>query len=174
MPEKVENEPPQSVTATPLVEDSSQSHSIAPRHPFRQKFQRWPNQPPRWIPMGPQQQQMPFQRSQGPVMRPPGHVMMGPGPQRQMRPGFPPQGGRPPFFSNNFIQSRPPIRTPMTRQRFFYQNPPHMGGQMQGSPTYVPSPVIGSNSVPLPRKVLINPNFKGGVEAAKSKFIIST
>jgi hypothetical protein len=42
-----------------------------------------------------------------------------------------------------------------------------MGG---GSPAYVPSPIMGGASGPsMPRKVLINPNFKGGVEAVKSK-----
>lgn len=146
-----------------------QSQAIAPRQPFRQKFQRWPNQPPRWNPMAPQhQQQMPFQRQSGPVMRQPSHMMQGgPGPQqRPMRPGFPPQN-RPNFFNNNFMHSRPPIRPPMVRQRFFYQNAvPGGDPSMQGGPGYAPTPVVPA----LPRKVLINPNFKGGVEAAKSEF----
>lgn len=145
---------------------------MPPRQPFRQKFQRWPNQGgPRWNnhSMGPQQQQMPpFQRQSGPVMRMPGpgHMQGGP-PQRQMRPGFQSQQ-RPPFFNNNFMHGRPP----MPRQRFFYPNSGPMGGDstMQGSPGYVPSPIMAGNSGPgMPRKVLINPNFKGGVEAAKSE-----
>lgn len=50
---------------------------------------------------------------------------------------------------------------------------------MQGSPAYVPSPIMSNQAQPaMPRKVLINPNFKGGVEAAKSKrkfnFILSS
>ena len=111
---------------------------------------------------------MPFQR--GPVLRPPAHNMMQ-GPQRQLRPGgFPP---RPPFFNNNFMQSRAPIRPPMVRQRFFYQNQLPVGDpSIQGPPGYIPAPIVGGNSNPvaaMPRKVLINPNFKGGVEAAKSK-----
>lgn len=152
-----------------------QPQSLAPRQPFRQKFPRWPNQhqPPRWN-NGPPQQQMHFPR--GPVLRPPGPNMMqgGPGPQRQLRPGgFPP---RAPFFNNNFMPGRPPLRQPMVRQRFFFQNQGPMGDPtMQRPPAYIPAPIMGSSinpSVPpIPRKVLINPNFKGGVEAAKSNFI---
>lgn len=146
-----------------------QPHQMGPRQPFRQKFgQRWPNQPPRWNLM-PQnhQQQMPFQRGPNP-MRP----MMQPGPQRNMRPGFPPQS-RPPFFNNNFMQSRPLRPPPMGHQRFFYPNQP-LGDPSMGPrpPAYLPGPglVGGANSGShMPRKVLINPNFKGGVEAAKSK-----
>lgn len=147
------------------------SQSIPSRQPFRQKFQRWPNQGgPRWNnhPMGPQQMP-PYQRQSGPVMRMPGHMMQGGPPQRQMRPGFQPQQ-RPPFFNNNFMQRG---RPPMQRQRFFYPNSGPMGGDpsMQGSPAYVPTPIMGGNPGPaMPRKVLINPNFKGGVEAAKSEF----
>jgi hypothetical protein len=180
--EALKNDPP------PMLEVSSETNSetdqqvdqptkpsnlISQRQPFRQKFQRWPNQPPRWNPMAPQQQQIPFQRSSGPVMRQPAHMMQGgPGPQRQMRPGFPPQSR--PYFNNNFMQSRPPIRQPMARQRFFYQNPPHMGDpSMQGSAPFIPTSIMGSGNPSsmgsLPRKVLINPNFKGGVEAAKSE-----
>lgn len=148
-----------------------QPQSLAPRQPFRQKFQRWPNQqqPPRWNNVPLHQQQMPFQR--GPVLRSPAHNMMqgNPGPQRQMRPGGFPL--RPPFFNNNFMQSRAPMRPPMVRQRFFYQNQPPIGDpSMQGHPAYIPAPLMGSaNPAPaMLRKVLINPNFKGGVEAAKS------
>lgn len=64
----------------------------------------------------------------------------------------------------------------MTRQRFFYPAPGPSGDQpMQNNPPYVPSPILAVGNVgqgpALPRKVLINPNFKGGVEAAKSKLI---
>lgn len=150
----------------PLIEHPLQLH--APRPSFRPKFQRWPNQqqPPRWNNVPPQQQ-MPFHR--GPLLRPPGHNMQGP--QRQMRPGFHP---RPPFFNNNFMQSRGPIRPPMVRQRFFYQNQQPIGDPSMQGPGYVPAPIMGgSNSAApaMPRRVLINPNFKGGVEAAKSNLI---
>lgn len=171
-PEKKVEEPP-APSETPSAPQSApkplQAHSMAPRQPFRQKFQRWPNQQPRWnqMPQNPPQQ-MPFQRG------PPGNMMQGgPGPQRQMRPGgFPPQS-RPSFFNNNFMQSRGPLRPPMVRQRFFYQNSgPHGDQSMQGPPGY-PQPQgmqPAVNNVPsIPRKVHINPNFKGGVEAAKSK-----
>lgn len=161
----------ETVPIGPMDQQTLQPHSMAPRQPFRQKFQRWPNQPPRWNQMGSsqqQQQQMPFQR--GPLLRPPGHNNMmqgGPGPQRQMRPGgFPP---RPPFFNNNFMQSRGPIRPPMVRQRFFYPNHPQHDPSMSGPTGYAPTLMGGGNPAPpMPRKVLINPNFKGGVEAAKS------
>lgn len=97
-------------------------------------------------------------------MRMPGHMMQQGGPpQRQMRPGFPPQQ-RPPFFNNNFMPGRPPMR-----QRFFYPNSgPMGGGDPSMPPAYVPTPIMGGP--PMPRKVHINPNFKGGVEAAKSEF----
>lgn len=125
-----------------------------------------------------QQQQMPFQRTSGPVMRQPNHMMQGgPGPQRNMRSGFPPQSR--PYFNNNFMQSRPPMRQPMVRQRFFYQNPQQIGDpSMLGSHPFIPSPMMGggnpSSGGALPRKVLINPNFKGGVEAAKSRLNLIT
>lgn len=173
IPSKLKTEP-----IPPLDQQPLQPLSMAPRQPFRQKFQRWPNQPPRWNQMGPnqqqqQQQQMPFQR--GPLLRPPGHNMMqggpqGGGPHRQMRPGgFPP---RPPFFNNNFMPSDGHMRMPMVRQRFFYPNSSQHGDQSMsgGAPGYAPSMMSGGNPAPsMPRKVLINPNFKGGVEAAKSK-----
>jgi hypothetical protein len=96
--------------------------------------------------------------------------MGGLGPQRPMRP-FRPQL-RPPFnFNNNFMQSRLPLRPPpMSRPRFFYPNHGSQMGDpsMQGFPPG--NPMAGGPPPGLPRKVLINPNFKGGVEAAKSKF----
>lgn len=154
--------PPQ-VAPQPL-----QAHTMAPRQPFRQKFQRWPNQQPRWNQMSQNQPpQMPFPRG------PPGNMMQGgPGLQRQMRPGAFLSQSRPPFFNNNFMPSRGPIRHPM-RQRFFYPNSgPHIEQSMQGGPQgYAPPQGMAqANNVPnIPRKVHINPNFKGGVEAAKSK-----
>lgn len=148
------------------VPQPNKPQSIGPRQPFRQKFQRWPNlQPPRWNHLNQQhQQQMPFSRGPNQILRPPGGHMR-PGPQRHP---FPPN--HPQFFNNNnFMQGRPPMRQPMVRQRFFYPNQPHGDPSMQGSPAYVPSPIM-SNPVPvIPRIVHINPNFKGGVEAAKSK-----
>jgi hypothetical protein len=149
-------------------------HHMTPRQPYRQKFQpRWPNAgPPRWnhIPPGAQPQQMPFQRGPNMAPRPPMMGPGGPGPQRPMRP-FGPQLRQPFNFNNNFMQSRPPLRPPpMSRPRFFYPNhgPPMGDPSMQGFP---PSNQMGGGPPPpgLPRKVLINPNFKGGVEAAKSE-----
>lgn len=163
---------PSAATRKPQPNQNHQAphHSMGPRPPFRQNFgPRWPNQPPRWNQIPPNQQ-MPFQR--GP-MRPMMQGGIPPGPPRQMRPGFSPHG-RPPFFNNNnnFMQSRPLIRPPqMVRQRFFYPNQQHCDPN-HGPPAYVPSPALvgGMNPVPaLPRKVHINPNFKGGVEAAKSE-----
>lgn len=161
---------PPKETAVPAL---NKSQPMGPRQPFRQKFQRWPNQPPRWNhPNQQHQQQMPFSRGPNQILRPPGGHMRqgGPGPQRH--PGsFPPN--HPQFFNNNnnnFMQGRPPMRQPMVRQRFFYPNQPPIGDpSMQGSPAYVPSPIMGNQAPVMPRKVLINPNFKGGVEAAKSK-----
>lgn len=143
---------------------------MTPRQPFRQKFQRWPNQPPRWNhPSQQHQQQMPFSRGPNQILRPPGGHMRqgGSGPQRHPGP-FPPN--HPQFFNNNnFMQGRPPMRPPLARQRFFYPNQQPIGDPaMQGSPAYVPSPIMGNSAPVMPRKVLINPNFKGGVEAAKS------
>lgn len=43
---------------------------------------------------------------------------------------------------------------------------------MQGGAGYVPTPIMGNPGPPMPRKVLINPNFKGGVEAAKSESLM--
>ncbi|CRL07967.1 CLUMA_CG020832, isoform A [Clunio marinus] len=172
--EESKEEPNESTTT--VVEDKNikvsqvlhHPHSTNTRQPFRHKFQRWPNHPQRWNSIAPQQQQqqMPFQPQSGPHFRPPpNHVMQaGSGPIRQMRPNFPP---RPPFFNNNFMQSRQPLRPPQIRPRYFYPNPAPMNDpQMPRPPSYVPSPVQA-----MPRKVLINPNFKGGVEAAKSQLM---
>ena len=154
---KTEN-PPAPLAVLPLgtrneSAPSQNNQSMQPRQ-FRQKFQRWPNQGnQRW----PNQfQRMPMMQG-GPSMR-----------QMQMRPGFTPQQRSPFNNFNNFMPGRPPI----PRQRYFYPNSGPMGGdpRVPGAPSYVPSPIMGGGSGPaMPRKVLINPNFKGGVEAAKSE-----
>lgn len=150
--EQPQDEPQSSTIEQPEEVPQPQADSTVPPHfpshrQFRpQKFQprnNWNNGMPRW-PQGGQ-----FSGQRPPLRGPP---MMG---RPQMRP-FPPQ--HQPFFG------RPP------QQRFFFNNqgrPP--------APNYVPSP-IQSGPAPMgvasmPRKVLINPNFKGGVEAAKSKLI---
>lgn len=129
--------------------------------PFRpQKFQprNW-NGMPRW-PQG----QFPGQRP--PLRGPPGPMMgslpgVRPGPP-QMHQGGPFPQGRPPFFGPG--GARPP------QQRFFFQNQPGR----PPAPNYVPSPIqpgpAPMGAAAMPRKVLINPNFKGGIEAVKSKF----
>lgn len=134
-------------------------YSMGSHRSFRpQKFQprNW-NGIPRW----PQGQ---FQGQRPPMRGPPMQMMGGPAPPPvpQMRPGgpFPPQ--RPPFFGPG--GARPP------QQRFFnFQNQP---GRPQ-APNYVPSPIqpgpAPMGSAAMPRKVLINPNFKGGIEAVKCK-----
>lgn len=174
-----ENEKPVALPSVNIKEPNPQQKDLlgprAPsssaRQPFRQKFQRWPNQPPRWNSMNPQHQPpLQFQRGPGPVPRPPGHMM----PNRPLRPGFIAQS-RPNFFNNNFMQqSRAPHRLPLPRQRFFYPGPGPINEQpMPVNPSYVPSPIIAGGNIgqasTLPMKVLINPNFKGGVEAVKSK-----
>lgn len=178
--EKEEVEPPASKESSPPKEATVPQlnktiQSGGSRQPFRQKFQRWPNQPPRWNhPSQQHQQQMPFSRGPNQILRPPGGHLRQNGPQRHNGP-FPPN--HPQFFNNNnnFMQGRPPMRQPMIRQRFFYPNQHPIGDpSMQGSPAYVPSPIMGSQAPPvMPRKVLINPNFKGGVEAAKSKKVFN-
>lgn len=156
-PEEAPSEPLQANEAPPQFPMGSQ------RPPFRpHKFppRNWNNNGmPRWPP------------GQFSGQRPPhrGPPMMGPNPQGrlpgpQMRPGgpFPPQ--RPPFFM-------PPGGARPPQQRFFFQNQP---GRPPAPPSYVPTPIqsgpapMGVNA--MPRKVLINPNFKGGVEAVKSEF----
>lgn len=160
----------------PGLQIASQQHhqNVSGRAPYRQKIQRWPNQPPRWGTVSSNQHQVPFHRGPNMIQRQSVHNMLqsGPNTQRQMRPGFHAQP-RPLFFNNNFMQSRPPMRPPMVRQRFFYQ-PSISDSSIQGPPAYVPSPIIGPGPISaMPRKVLINPNFKGGVEAVKSKYSFS-
>lgn len=77
-------------------------------------------------------------------------------------------GFRPNRFPNNFPQGpRPPLR-------FFKPNEIRGGPRlMNPMPHFLPrSPLISSNTnfqaSNMPQKVLINPNFKGGVEAVKS------
>lgn len=97
----------------------------------------------------------------------------------QMRPGFVPRGVPPPFgrpFGPGGMrpgpglprpgmfrgpQMRPPMRPPP-----FMQPQPHVIPPYGVPPQGPPIPIVAA-----PRKVLINPNFKGGVEAVTSKFI---
>lgn len=147
--EKVEPQPevPHASTAPQLPQQFPMNH----RPPFRpQKFQSrgWNNgMQPRW---------------QFPGQRPPPMMHSGPPgrqPAPQMRP-FPPQR---PFF--NMPPGNGPPRGLIRPQRFFYRNPPPPQQQ-----PYAPTPIQAGSSAPgMPRKVLINPNFKGGVEAVKSE-----
>ena len=155
--EKKLEDPPANSEIQPLgTRNESAPHhnnqSMPPRQ-FRQKFQRWPNQGNRW----PNQFQRMSMMQGGPPIR-----------QMQMRPGFSPQQRSPFNNFNSFMPGRPPI----PRQRYFYPNSGPMGGgdpRVPGLPSYVPSPIMGGSGPAMPRKVLINPNFKGGVEAAKSE-----
>lgn len=115
-----------------------------------------------WVPF----QQQPFlmrgiQGPNGPMMRPqqPGRMPLhgGGGGARG------PFGGQRPFF-NSFMQPRP---GPSLRPRFFYQNAaPVIPETPPGLPfTNNPNIIIGNSG----RKVLINPNFKGAVEAATNQ-----
>lgn len=75
---------------------------------------------------------------------------------------------RPNRFHNNFPQGPPP-------PRFFKPNDMHTPRMINPMPHFAPRvPLITSNTAnfqptPIPQKVLINPNFKGGVEAVKSE-----
>ena len=116
-----------------------------------------------WVPF----QQQPFlmrgtQGPNGPMMRPqqPGRMPLhGGGGARG------PFGGPRPYF-NNFMQPRPGPG-PSLRPRFFYQNAaPVIPDTPPGPPfTNNPNTITGNSG----RKVLINPNFKGAVEAATNQ-----
>lgn len=157
------------IQAKPPVQAQQQPQFMNMRPQFnpRQKFQP---RGMRWMNPGP----VPFNQQQQPRNHRP---MSGPGPQPQ-RMGFPPNPMRPngpqflPQRASFFMPSRPgaPNMSARPPQRFFFQNPP----QPVPAPSnaYVPTPIGQPPSVAqagMPRKVLINPNFKGGVEAAKSK-----
>lgn len=74
-----------------------------------------------------------------------------------------PFGGPRPYF-NNFMQPRP---GPSLRPRFFYQNAAPVIPETPPGPPFVNNlNTITGNSG---RKVLINPNFKGAVEAATNQ-----
>lgn len=107
--------------------------------------------------------------------------MMNSVPPRFPMKNFPGDGGRPPNFfgfrpnrfHGNFQQGGPPHSGP---PRFFKPNDLHSPRMMNPMPThFLPrTPLITSNTAnfqaaSVPQKVLINPNFKGGVEAVKSK-----
>ena len=74
-----------------------------------------------------------------------------------------PFGGPRPYF-NNFMQPRP--GGPSLRPRFFYQNAaPVIPDPTPPGPPFNNNPTAGNGG----RKVLINPNFKGAVEAATNQ-----
>lgn len=157
-PYPIEHQPP------PQLSQPPQPPQQFPRQFRPQKFQ--PRGMPRW--MGPGQ--FPNQR-QGPPNR---GMMMQNSQRPPMRPGsgpFPPQ--RAPFF----MPQRPGAPPPLRPQRFFFQNSP-APVPAPVLPAYVPTPIgqvpptLPGVQQSMPRKVLINPNFKGGVEAAKSKLQI--
>lgn len=116
-----------------------------------------------WVPF----QQQPFlmrgtQGPNGPMMRPqqPGRMPLHGG-GGGARGG--PFGGPRPYF-NNFMQPRP---GPSLRPRFFYQNAAPVIPETPPGPPFPSNPnTIQGNSG---RKVLINPNFKGAVEAATNQ-----
>lgn len=143
---EVSNEVSNPVPQTPYVKlkQNESNIPIQPNQNFRPRFQRWPNHPgPRW--------------NQNPNIIPRGGPM---GPNFNMRPMRPNQ------FFNNFPN---PLQRPMQPQRFPYKPNEIRPQVMRFPPMQQVPPAISSNVPGMPRKVLINPNFKGGVEAAKSK-----
>ncbi|KAG5666380.1 hypothetical protein PVAND_014409 [Polypedilum vanderplanki] len=148
-----------------------QQPPFRPQQQFRpQRFQ--PRGLPRW--MGPGQNP-PFSGA------PPLTGRMGIGPQQRMPPNMRP-GPFPLQRGNFFMQQRPgPIGQPNIRpQRFFYPNPnnnaPPVPQPVPAPTSYVPTPIVhpaaaSASASAMPRKVLINPNFKGGVEAVKSQLL---
>lgn len=124
---------------------------IQPNQNYRPRFQRWPHQHgggPRWNNNGPPMQNQMINR--GPMGHP-----MGPNFMRPMRPNQ---------FYNSF-----PLQRPMQQQQRFLYKPNDI--RPPGMPRFPPAPSNNNTNIPaIPRKVLINPNFKGGVEAAKSEF----
>ncbi|KAL7013695.1 hypothetical protein ACKWTF_015533 [Chironomus riparius] len=158
-------------------DDNQYQHPPHLQQPPHQQFPMGPRQfrpnkfgprgmNPRWMnPSGPPAP-VPFP-SQQRQLRPPQMGPLRPGGPQQMRPGGPfPQ--RAPFY----MQQRPggPNRPPgPPNSRFFFQNQNQGSGSNSG-PGYVPSP-IAPNVPIMPRKVLINPNFKGGIEAVKTQLL---
>lgn len=146
-----------SVPQNPYVKlKPNNQQQIPPNQNYRPRFQRWPNHPnhPRWnsAPM------------QNPNMIPRGGPPMGP----MVNPNFSMRPMRPNQFFNSF--PNPMQQRPMQPQRFPFK-PNEIRPQAMRFPPVPPQiPQANSNNVPgMPRKVLINPNFKGGVEAAKSE-----
>lgn len=149
--------------------------------------------PPRH-PMGPRMQmQGPPGHMMGnfpPGPRGPGqfynNFMVGSGPRG---PNGPPNVRQRFFFPNpnQMPNMRPPIGPNQQPSKSPAISPlkqnPQMPSDSGGPPEYIPSPIIqsqgpqfhdvlpGGPGQPMGRKVLINPNFKGGVEAAKSELI---
>lgn len=146
--------------------------------PMRGKFLGPYNRRPQWNPMGPGGPIMPPQQFQR-------HPGMMPGGVRHMMPGRPPMNNGPirqpmrpglaqgPFF-NHFGPVRPmqrPQGPPISGQRIMFNTfPGPVGGPILQTPSYVPSPITQPAAPVMARKVLINPNFKGGVEAATSEY----
>lgn len=125
-----------------------------PRHefPFNHNRPRFPPGHPNFGPM-----RGPFYMQRGPF---------GPMPPN-MRPGMPRQDMRPPFMDS---RGRPPMPGHMYRGPMRPGVPFPQGGNHMPYPG--PNPVPPVPQAPMPRKVLINPNFKGGgLEAATSKYI---
>ncbi|KAM7347725.1 uncharacterized protein ACRADG_007221 isoform 2-T2 [Cochliomyia hominivorax] len=113
------------------------------------------------------------------VFRPEGPMGLPPGMRPGMRMQRPPLQALPPHTmpnQGNFINAPHPIR-PQTGP---VPQPPSGAPSVPGQTTPVtnqqpPTGQLPAAAPPLaPRKVLINPNFKGGVEAATSKFIQET
>jgi hypothetical protein len=153
-PAEVPQAPPQIINQQPAPAQLNPPQLNPNARPFRpqQKFN------PR---AGPQNQQHP-QRWMPPQMRPM-RPMMG---RPQMRGNFPPR----PYFQRNPGGGQIPPGPGQPRFGFFPQNgPPRpiLTAPNPNQPTYIPSPIVAQPA--MPRKVLINPNFKGGVEAAKSE-----
>lgn len=106
----------------------------------------------------------PFRSFNGnPAMRPGGNTSQQIMPQRfeqHVRPRMPP--------NQQFMQPRMPQQQAQhQQQQQQFGGPPHAGNLLVQAPTRITGQP-NSGSV-IPRKVLINPNFKGGVEAATSE-----
>jgi hypothetical protein len=147
-----------SVPQNPYVKLKPNNQQIPPNQNYRPRFQqRWPNHPnhPRWNNAS----------MQNPNMIPRGGPM-GPGPM--VNPNFNMRPMRPNQFFNSF--PNPMQQRTMQPQRFPFKPNEIRPQPMHFPPVQPPIPQANSNVPGMPRKVLINPNFKGGVEAAKSNY----